>query len=276
MCRFVEAAIDAASRTNGLVDPTLLGEIETAGYRTDLSAPLPIDLALRLAPIRRAAKPHPAPRWTQISVDSRRRIVKRPRGVELDSGGIAKGLFADLAAERLAGFDAWAVDVCGDIRIGGRAALPRRVRVDDPFRRGAIEELRVTDGAVATSGISRRSWLGRDGRVAHHLLDPSHGPPRVHGHRAGDRARPDRRRGGGARQGGRPPGPGRRAPLAPARRRHRLRRRLARRDRAVARGRGIGWRHDHRPHARTCSGSRAAPRAQPRSCSRASACSPAS
>jgi hypothetical protein len=30
---------------------------------------------------------------------------------------------------------------------------------------------------VATSGIGRRSWLGRDGRPAHHLLDPATGRP---------------------------------------------------------------------------------------------------
>ncbi len=32
-------------------------------------------------------------------------------------------------------------------------------------------------GAVATSGIGRRSWLGPDGRPAHHLLDPATGRP---------------------------------------------------------------------------------------------------
>ena len=31
--------------------------------------------------------------------------------------------------------------------------------------------------AVATSGIGRRSWLGPDGRPAHHLLDPATGRP---------------------------------------------------------------------------------------------------
>jgi thiamine biosynthesis lipoprotein len=30
---------------------------------------------------------------------------------------------------------------------------------------------------VATSGIGRRSWIGEDGRPAHHLLDPATGRP---------------------------------------------------------------------------------------------------
>ena len=32
-------------------------------------------------------------------------------------------------------------------------------------------------GAAATSGIDKRSWLGADGRPAHHLLDPATGMP---------------------------------------------------------------------------------------------------
>jgi thiamine biosynthesis lipoprotein len=35
VCRFVEAAVDAASKTEGLIDPTLVGEIEAAGYESD-------------------------------------------------------------------------------------------------------------------------------------------------------------------------------------------------------------------------------------------------
>ena len=35
----------------------------------------------------------------------------------------------------------------------------------------------LEDAAVATSGIGRRSWLGVDGRPAHHLLDPATGRP---------------------------------------------------------------------------------------------------
>jgi thiamine biosynthesis lipoprotein len=37
--------------------------------------------------------------------------------------------------------------------------------------------LRVTDGAVATSGIVRRSWRTARGEAAHHLLDPATGRP---------------------------------------------------------------------------------------------------
>jgi FAD:protein FMN transferase len=173
--RFVDAAIGAARLTNGLVDPTLVKEIEAAGYAHTLKRTLPLEIGLRIAPSRAPARPHPDARWASIRVDRRCRVIARPHGVQLDSGGIAKGLFADMAADALSGCVFWAVDCGGDLRIGGD--LPRPVNVDNPFRPGkAIEQLSVTNGGVATSGIGRRAWL--DGtRPAHHILDPSSGRP---------------------------------------------------------------------------------------------------
>ena len=43
--------------------------------------------------------------------------------------------------------------------------------------RGTRERVRVTDGAIATSGLDRRVWRRPDGSYAHHLLDPSTGEP---------------------------------------------------------------------------------------------------
>jgi thiamine biosynthesis lipoprotein len=98
--------------------------------------------------------------------------------VKLDSGGVAKGLMADIAGGLFASHSGWAVDCAGDIRIGGAA---RRVAVDDPFGRGLLDEFEIADGAIATSGIGKRSWMNADGRPAHHLLDPSTGLPAYSG-----------------------------------------------------------------------------------------------
>ncbi len=40
-----------------------------------------------------------------------------------------------------------------------------------------LHRFRLSTGAVATSGIGRRSWLDPGGRPAHHLLDPATGRP---------------------------------------------------------------------------------------------------
>jgi FAD:protein FMN transferase len=177
MATVVAAALDAARATGGLVDPTLVDEIEAAGYDSDLADSLPPAVALALAPARGPAAASPARRWTQVAVDHASQTVTRPPGVRLDPGGIAKGVFADLLAHDLAGHAAFAVDCAGDVRVGGTTRVRRAVDVADPFGRGALHTFGLVDGGAATSGIGRRSWLGADGRAAHHLLDPATGRP---------------------------------------------------------------------------------------------------
>ena len=170
------AAVNTAgARTGGLVDGTLAREIAAAGYRSDLGAPVPLALALRLAPRRAPAGPASGARWKRVDADAAAGMVRRPPGVALDSGGLAKGLFADLIAAGLAGRPGVVVACAGDLRLGGSA--PRPVRIASPFSDAVLHELRVASGGVATSGISRRSWLDARGRAAHHLLDPATGRP---------------------------------------------------------------------------------------------------
>jgi len=171
------AVADAGRRTRGLVDGTLVGALEAAGYTQDLRRPVPLPLALRLAPARRAAAGREPGPWREIAADLQAGVVIRPPGVALDSGGLAKGLFADLLAERLAGAPSLAVECAGDLRVGGTAGLPRPVSVADPFGGAPVHTLELAAGGVATSGIGRRSWLDGAGRIAHHLLDPSNGRP---------------------------------------------------------------------------------------------------
>jgi thiamine biosynthesis lipoprotein len=172
MTQLVRAVRQAAEATGGLVDGTLLAEIKAAGYSSDLGAPMPLPLALRLAPPRRPAGANPRAGWREVSVDGWE--VTRPAGLGFDSGGLAKGLFADLLAERLSGRRSFAVDCGGDLRFAGPE---RTLEVADPFGGPPLHAFALSESAVATSGIGRRSWLGPDGRPAHHLLDPATGAP---------------------------------------------------------------------------------------------------
>ena len=169
----------AGSRSGGLVDATLLDEIERAGYRRSLGddRPLALSAALAARPAPAPGRPHPAQRWRSVGVDEEAGTIVRPPGLRIDSGGIAKGLLADLLAAELGGQRTYAVDCCGDVRVGGSSGQGRSVLVDDPFGGAPLHELRLRDGAVATSGISRRCWSGPNGRPAHHVLDPSSGEP---------------------------------------------------------------------------------------------------
>jgi thiamine biosynthesis lipoprotein len=178
MRRVVQAGVDAASATGGLVDPTLVGEIERAGYSVHFDGEgLPLRVALALVPDRAPGRPAVDARWRSVRTDRRGGVVTRPRGVRIDAGGIAKGVFADELAALLAGYEAFVVDCGGDMRLGGRLGLVREVHVASPFDDSTLHTFALSSGGVATSGIGRRSWLDQDGRPAHHLLDPESGRP---------------------------------------------------------------------------------------------------
>ena len=149
---------------------------QRAGYAADLAALTPARNSTA-GVVRRAAGPHPDGRWRQWRTDRRAGTVTRPPGIRFDSGGIAKGVFADELASMLAAHDAFVVDCGGDLRLGGAAATPREVHVADPTGGDPVHAFTLSRGAVATSGIARRSWRGPDGAAAHHLLDPSTGRP---------------------------------------------------------------------------------------------------
>jgi len=177
MGRLVEAVVEAGERTGGLVDGTLLPDIEAAGYLANLMRPLPLKLALGLAPRRRPAAGSRDARWRRLAFDRDAGVVRRPPGVALDSGGLVKGLLADVLAGALDRHAAFAIDCAGDLRLGGTARLRRPVQVASPFGPRILHTFARAEGGVATSGIGRRSWLDARGRPAHHLLDPATGRP---------------------------------------------------------------------------------------------------
>jgi thiamine biosynthesis lipoprotein len=178
MVELAQAVAFVGTASDGLVDATLAGAIERAGYATHFAgAGVPLARALELAPARRPARGDPRRRWELVRADPEARTVTRPAGVRLDSGGLAKGLFADAIARELAPYERFVVNLGGDLRLGGRSGAERRVDVESPFDGHVLHAYRLADGAVATSGIGRRSWIGPAGEPAHHLLDPSTGRP---------------------------------------------------------------------------------------------------
>jgi FAD:protein FMN transferase len=177
MARFAQAVREAGSLTAGLVDATLVDQIERAGYTGDLQHPLPLTTALTLAPARQpaAAAAAAAASWRRLEVDPARSTITRPPGVKLDSGGLAKGLFADVLAERLASHASFAINCAGDLAIGGTAEIMRPIHVESPFDGCSLHTFHLRRAGVATSGIGRRSWLDGHGHPAHHLLNPASG-----------------------------------------------------------------------------------------------------
>jgi thiamine biosynthesis lipoprotein len=177
MGRLARSIGEAGRLSGGLVDGTLLEQIEAAGYLGDLGGSLALERALALAPPRRPAGTAPSARWRTLQIDPLAGTLRRPPGVMLDSGGLAKGMFADVLGEELAGHAGYAVNCGGDLLVGGAAGIERPIEVESPFDGSIVHVFRERGAGVATSGIGRRSWIGPDGRPAHHLLDPATGRP---------------------------------------------------------------------------------------------------
>lgn len=161
-------SLEAAARTGGLFDPTVLPAMIAAGYDRDFDEVI--------AGARGALHPpQPCGRWREVDLDDD--LLHLPAGVGLDFGGVAKGWTVDLAANAaLAQGLPWAiVNAGGDLRFAGRTPSHGiEVAVEDPDDRDQ-EALRVTlgSGALATSSITARAW----GPGLHHLIDPRIGLP---------------------------------------------------------------------------------------------------
>ena len=181
MARFIGDVIDAARLSGGLVDATCLDAVENAGYRKSVDfrsrGEVPAGALTRMLP-RHPASPAGEAGWGDVKLDVDRGLVTRPVGLRFDSGGLGKGLAADLVAEALDEAEWFAIDCGGDLRTGGTARIRREVAVDGPGRGdGPVGKLEIQGQAIATSGITRRAWIGPDGSHSHHLIDPGTGLP---------------------------------------------------------------------------------------------------
>lgn len=173
------AAIDRAARlTDGRFDASVLGALERIGERgADLAPNGPEPrIGERAALAGGGAEPAGAPGW----------LVEVPT-VPVDMGGIGKGLALRWALARglevLPPTAGLLLDAGGDLVSGGRPpAVGWLVGVEDPAAPDPIaaEPLVVATmetGAIATSSIRIRNWVGPDGTAVHHLVDPRTGDP---------------------------------------------------------------------------------------------------
>ncbi len=168
-------AIQAAEKTGGLFDPTVLGAMQKSGYNTSFQDMRGSGVSAG-APCERKVGA-----WREIERDEKLRTVKLPHNSGIDLGGIAKGWTADPAARILSETGSALVDAGGDI--AARGGFPDKngwiVGVADPFSPSSdITNVSVCDVGIATSGIDYRRWKFV-GKEQHHLIDPATGKPAV-------------------------------------------------------------------------------------------------
>ena len=171
----VDRAVEAWELTDGLFDPMVLEDLVSLGYdrtfRELETLPPQEPAAVDGAPA--AARERPA-----VRVDRQASTVT-VEGRGFDSGGIGKGLAADMVAASLieAGAGAALVNLGGDLRTAGRTPEGGwRVDVAHPFNRGGAPagRFRLDGQALVTRSSQGRRW-SRAGDENHHLLDPASG-----------------------------------------------------------------------------------------------------
>ncbi|WAL64112.1 FAD:protein FMN transferase [Amycolatopsis cynarae] len=161
----VAAALGAARRTGGDVDPTVGSALAELGYDRDLP----------LVPAGGPAVPvrvRQAPGWRRVRLEGRRLSV--PEGVRLDFGATAKAWTADRCARLVA--DAFGtgvlVELGGDLATAGTAPEGDwRIVVRDAPGDPACTVTVPSGTAMATSSTTSRTWR-RGERLLHHVLDP--------------------------------------------------------------------------------------------------------
>jgi FAD:protein FMN transferase len=176
LCRAIRVALDAASTTDGLVDPTLGATMRAIGYdRT-------FEVVVRRRGTRYVPTGRPRWSWRDVELDDSRRRVRTPRGVELDLGATAKALAADRIATRLAAVsgNGAVVSLGGDVAVAGAPPVAGWcILVADDHAApldGDGPRVRISAGGLATSSTTVRRWQ-TDGGEMHHLLDPRTGTP---------------------------------------------------------------------------------------------------
>jgi thiamine biosynthesis lipoprotein len=168
----IAAALQAAARTDGDVDPTLADDLSALGYDRDyalIELRRPARMTIRLS---HRVRHH----WADVQLAGR--ALSMAPGIHLDLGASAKAFAADRAAEAVSEQFGCGVLVSlgGDIATAGPVpAVGWQVLVQD----GADEpsaRIRLDFGALATSSTVSRRW--RNGtRAVHHILDPASGQP---------------------------------------------------------------------------------------------------
>jgi thiamine biosynthesis lipoprotein len=171
----VEVGLEAARRSDDLVDPTVGGAMRVLGYDRDFGSmektagPLVVSVGR-------------VPGWRLVVVDRQHSAVSIPAGVELDLGATAKALCVDRAAA--AAFSGTGTGVL--VSLGGDMAVAGpppddgwSVLVTDDHAApldAPGQQVAIRSGGLATSGITVRHWV-RGERQVHHLIDPATGLP---------------------------------------------------------------------------------------------------
>lgn len=166
----ISFALDISEKSGGALDPTIYPVLTAWGFTTEKKRVPPEDELSRLLELVD---------YSAVSV-SENNVTLRD-GMMLDLGAVAKGAASDAAADilRKKGVKSALLNFGGNIiTIGTNPnGADWRIGVKDPMGDGNIGVLAVSDRAVVTSGMYERYFIGEDGTLYGHIIDPKNGYP---------------------------------------------------------------------------------------------------
>ena len=163
-------ALEIAEETEGSLDPTIYPLLTAWGFTTEnRQVPEQEEIQSLLEQVD----------YTRIRmVDD---TVTVPSGMALDLGAVAKGYTGDQAAAYIKeqGITSALINLGGNVQAVGTKpdGSPWRIGLRDPFSEGNVGTLTVENSAVVTSGGYQNYFMGEDGQVYWHILDPDTGYP---------------------------------------------------------------------------------------------------
>lgn len=178
LMEMLQLSIKYYRETGGLFDPSILPDLQQAGYDRSFDQIRAQGVMTVLPPSNRDLRPA----FTELQFNLANRRVRLPRRMQIDLGGIAKGWIVKKAALLLHTYaEVCAVSAGGDILFIGNPSDGTLwdIYLEDPRNTTEmLAQLRIPGGAVATSSIMKRSWLHGD-KLRHHLIDPRTGEPAI-------------------------------------------------------------------------------------------------
>ncbi len=167
----VQRGLEGWRQTNGLFDPTVLGALIRAGYDRDFGL-------LSSGNGARDGDSNLVTGCQDVLIFGG--SVRLPVGTGFDSGGIGKGLAADIACQEAieAGADGVCVNIGGDLCARGSSPQGQgwTISVDHPQRPEPLVLVGLLEGSMATSTTLLRRWRAA-GEQRHHIIDPATGRP---------------------------------------------------------------------------------------------------
>ena len=108
--------------------------------------------------------------WSHITLSPEQ--IGLPNGMTIDLGGFGKGWLIDKLGElfETQGYSHYLINGGGDMLI--RSEEPITIQLEDPRDdTQAFGEIQITQGALAGSANTKRSWQ-YEGKTYHHIIDP--------------------------------------------------------------------------------------------------------